>query len=39
MLPSVQHVEDEQLTVVFDSVGYKALLAQDVADRGLLERV
>ena len=35
---TVQQVEDDQLTVVFDSVGYKALLAQDVADRGLLER-
>ena len=35
---TVQQVEEDQLTVVFDSVGYKALLAQDVADRGLLER-
>ena len=30
--------KDDQLTVVFDSVGYKALLGEDVADRGLLER-
>jgi len=35
---TVQHVEDDQLTVVFDTVGYKTLLAQDVAERGLLER-
>jgi len=34
---TVQRVEDEQLTVVFDTVGYKALLAADVAERGLLE--
>jgi ATP-dependent DNA helicase RecQ len=34
---TVQHVEDDQLTVVFDTVGYKALLAADVAERGLLE--
>ena len=35
---TVQRVEDDQLTVVFDSVGYKTLLAPDVAERGLLER-
>ena len=35
---TVQHVEDDQITVVFDTVGYKTLLAQDVAERGLLER-
>jgi ATP-dependent DNA helicase RecQ len=34
---TVQGVEDDRLTVVFDTVGYKALLAADVAERGLLE--
>jgi hypothetical protein len=33
----VQRVEDDKLTVVFDSIGYKALLADAVAQRGLLE--
>jgi ATP-dependent DNA helicase RecQ len=35
---TVQRVESDRLTIVFDSVGYKALLAGDVEERGLLER-
>jgi ATP-dependent DNA helicase RecQ len=35
---TVQRVEDDQLTVVFDGVGYKTLLAADVEERGLLQR-
>jgi ATP-dependent DNA helicase RecQ len=34
---TVQRVEDDKLTVVFDSIGYKTLLADAVAQRGLLE--
>ena len=33
---TVQRVEDDQLTVVFDGVGYKSLLAADVEERNLL---
>jgi ATP-dependent DNA helicase RecQ len=35
---TVQRVQDDQLTVVFDGVGYKTLLAADVEERDLLER-
>jgi ATP-dependent DNA helicase RecQ len=34
---TVQRVDADKLTVVFDSVGYKMLLADAVAQRGLLE--
>jgi ATP-dependent DNA helicase RecQ len=35
---TVQRVEEDRLTIVFDTVGYKELLAADVEERGLLER-
>ncbi|HEU4657878.1 MAG TPA: ATP-dependent DNA helicase RecQ [Capillimicrobium sp.] len=36
---TIGRIEGDQLTVVFDSVGYKTLDAGLVAERGLLERV
>ena len=34
---TIAHREGDQLTVVFDTVGYKTLSAEIVAERGLLE--
>lgn len=36
---TVGQVEDGQVTVVFDTVGYRTLDASLVAERGLLERL
>jgi ATP-dependent DNA helicase RecQ len=35
---TVQRVQEDRLTIVFDTVGYKELLAADVEEHGLLER-
>jgi ATP-dependent DNA helicase RecQ len=37
-LGTVQRVEDDEITVVFDTVGYKTLAAEVVEEKGLLRR-